>query len=114
MIGLCIVQHLLIHYYLLAEGFLNAISFLLQLREAFLHESVEGLELSDFAAALLYFSESGHLSVHDVVSELAGSVCEVSPGCLPIFFRGEIGEFGWGDLSPYLRHQQALHKVFYN
>lgn len=108
-VGLRIVEHLLVHGYLLAEGFLNPVPLDLHLQQPFLHEAVHGLKFTQLAAAFFSFLESGGFSVDDIIGQLAGSVGELGPCGFSVFLGREIGQFGWRDIFLYPGEEKTIH-----
>ena len=67
MFGLGFMIHFFIHVDLLRQRYLNAISFLFQLHESFLHKIIHGLELSQSVGSFFMFFEGGHLAIDHIV-----------------------------------------------
>lgn len=109
MVGLRIVEHLFVHGYLLAEGFLYPIPFYLHLQQSFLHEAVHGLKFTQLAATFFGLLESGGFSVDDIIGQFAGGVSEICPCSLSVFLRREIGQFGWRDVFFYPGEEKTIH-----
>lgn len=78
------MQHLFIHVYLLSQGLLNSVSFILQLGQAFFDKAIHSLQLSKFAGSFFGFFESDSLPKDDVICKFAGGVSKFCPGCFSV------------------------------